>query len=376
MHAKRMEPYYRQNEQHDGIAQTVNRDERSAGLTGSICLNPGLQGFGNLIRNIPKTNNPTTARAAPTLQGRWFSPLQYRSGTGSRHKHQEKNEKKKKTMLYRDQYAALSHDHPDYASDGEHEQYPLTEDGRQPTPPARPGHSRRYRWVVVAVLAQVVYTVLVLVVVRQFYYKRVCVSLAAPDSLGAWKVLKYSEVDADHREPDEHHPFLGAPGPSVDRNWHELLSISSKGNIISTIRDKTNAGCSYGNHCLHRLMDALKCHPDMSPITQHWVVNEVVPVVNWDGARHTCANWDHVVDWAKKNRIVPAGKASIPEVAPHPLYAKFINERGKADFVNKDAIIEWDLLWARPDWQEFARERGIPEGTIPPKEMLRNKHVG
>lgn len=60
-------------------------------------------------------------------------------------------------------------------------------------------------------------------------------------------------------------------------------------------------------------MDALKCHPDMSPITQHWVVNEVVPVVNWDGARHTCANWDHVVDWAKKNRIVPAGKASIPE---------------------------------------------------------------
>lgn len=80
MHAKRMEPYYRQNEQHDGIAQTVNRDERSAGLTGSICLNPGLQGFGNLIRNIPKTNNPTTARAAPTLQGRWFSPLQYRSG--------------------------------------------------------------------------------------------------------------------------------------------------------------------------------------------------------------------------------------------------------------------------------------------------------
>lgn len=80
MHAKRMEPYYRQNEQHNGIAQTVNRDERSAGSTGSICLNPGLQGFGNLIGNIPKTNNPTTARAAPTLQGRWFSPLQYRSG--------------------------------------------------------------------------------------------------------------------------------------------------------------------------------------------------------------------------------------------------------------------------------------------------------
>ncbi|EHA50191.1 hypothetical protein MGG_03425 [Pyricularia oryzae 70-15] len=328
-------------------------------------------------------------------------------------------------MLYRDQYAALSHDHPDYASDGEHEQYPLTEDGRQPTPPARPGHSRRYRWVVVAVLAQVVYTVLVLVVVRQFYYKRVCVSLAAPDSLGAWKVLKYSEVDADHREPDEHHPFLGAPGPSVDRNWHELLSTFrdrlpsaeikrlgiEEGSIwldddlggyygsvwvghnlhcVKYIYDGLHRDHYYPNltvaeetshqrhlhHCLHRLMDALKCHPDMSPITQHWVVNEVVPVVNWDGARHTCANWDHVVDWAKKNRIVPAGKASIPEVAPHPLYAKFINERGKADFVNKDAIIEWDLLWARPDWQEFARERGIPEGTIPPKEMLRNKHVG
>lgn len=80
MHAKRMEPYYRQNEQHDGIAQTVNRDERSAGSTGSICLNPGLQGFGNLIGNIPKTSNPTTARAAPTLQGRWLSPLLYRSG--------------------------------------------------------------------------------------------------------------------------------------------------------------------------------------------------------------------------------------------------------------------------------------------------------
>lgn len=95
-------------------------------------------------------------------------------------------------MLYRDQYAALSHNHPDYASDGEHEQYPLTEDGRQPTPPARPGHTRRYRWVVAAVLAQVVYTVLVLVVVREFYYKRVCVSLAAPDNLGAWVSLVLS----------------------------------------------------------------------------------------------------------------------------------------------------------------------------------------
>ncbi|TLS26491.1 hypothetical protein PpBr36_04260 [Pyricularia pennisetigena] len=331
-------------------------------------------------------------------------------------------------MFYKDQYAALSSNNPDCARDGEPEEYPLTEDGSQPTPPIRYGHRRRYPWVVLAVLAQVVYTVLVLVAAREFYYKRVCAAIAAPDLYGAWSVLEYREVPGDHQEPDENHPFLGTPSPSLDRHWHELLStfrdrLSSKevkrlgieegsiwldddiGEYYGSVWVGHNLHCVlpqkylydglhrdhyYPNltaseesshqrhlhHCLHRLMDALKCQPDMSPLSQHWVVNEVVPVVNWDGARHTCANWDKVLEWAKNNRIVPAGKASIPEVAPHPLYAKFIDEHGKADFVNKDAIIEWDLLWARPDWQEFAREHGIPQGTIPPKEMLRNKHVG
>lgn len=104
-------------------------------------------------------------------------------------------------MIYKDQYAALSHDHPDYASDGETEQYPMTEDGRQPTPPARSAHGRRYPWVVLAVLAQVVYTILVLAVAREFYYKRVCVSIAAPDAVGAW--VSFSFVSAFFFPPEQ-----------------------------------------------------------------------------------------------------------------------------------------------------------------------------
>ncbi|GJD05065.1 tat pathway signal sequence [Colletotrichum higginsianum] len=110
-------------------------------------------------------------------------------------------------------------------------------------------------------------------------------------------------------------------------------------------------------------------HLHMSPLSLHWVVNEVAPIVNWDGARHTCANWDRVMDWAKSNQIVPAGKDSLGQ-------ATLLDEHGHADFLNQDAIVEWDKLFARPDWQAWAKEHGVPEGTIPGKEMLRNTHVG
>ncbi|KAK1975216.1 hypothetical protein LZ30DRAFT_606145 [Colletotrichum cereale] len=329
-------------------------------------------------------------------------------------------------MLYKDQYASLSPNSPDCASDGEPEpeQYPLTPDGLQPAPPARKSRNR-HTYAVLAVLGQIVYTVVVLIAARQFYYKTVCPAVASPDRYRAWDVLEYKEVPADHKEPDEHHAYLGAPRPELDRNWNALLSTfrnrvptaevrrlgieegsiwlnDDVGEYYGSVWVGHNLHCvkylynglhkdhyyhnmteaeekshsSHLHHCLHRLMDALKCHPDMSPLSLHWVVNEVAPVVNWDGARHTCANWDRVVEWAKDNQIVPTGKASLGEVAPHPLYATLLDEHGHADFLNQDAIVEWDRLFARPDWQAWAREHGVPEGTIPGKEMLRNKHVG
>ncbi|EFQ36484.1 uncharacterized protein GLRG_11629 [Colletotrichum graminicola M1.001] len=321
-------------------------------------------------------------------------------------------------MLYKDQYASLSSDSPDCISDGEPEQYPLTPGGVQPAPPPRKSRNR-YTYAVLAVLAQLVYTIVVLVAARTLYYKR--------------HVLEYKEVPADHKEPDEHHPYLGTPRPELDRNWNTLLSsialppeasfrnrvpgaeVSRLGIEEGSIWLDDDVGQYYGSvwvghnlhcvkylynglhrdhyyhnmteaeekshsshlhHCLHRLMDALKCHPDMSPLSLHWVVNEVAPVVNWDGARHTCANWDRVMDWARSNQIVPAGKASLGQVAPHPLYATLLDENGHADFLNQDAIVEWEKLFARPDWQAWAKEHGVPEGTIPDKEMLRNHHVG
>ncbi|KAJ4386823.1 hypothetical protein N0V93_009721 [Gnomoniopsis smithogilvyi] len=327
-------------------------------------------------------------------------------------------------MFSKDQYASLPTNIPDCASDGEPEQYHLTQDGIQPPPPA-PKPRRRYTYVVLAVLAQLVYTGLVLFAAREFYYKRVSPVVAAPDRFRAWDVLEYKETPADHEEPNEQHPYLGAPRPELDRNWNMLLSsfrnrvpsaeIRRLGIEEGSIWLDDDVGEYYGgvwvghnlhcikylynglhrdhyyhnmteaeekshnshlHHCLHRLMDALKCHPDMSPLSLHWVVNEVAPVVNWDGARHTCANWDRVMEWAKSTQIVPAGKASLGEVAPHPLYATLLDEDGHADFLNQDAIVEWDILFARPDWQAWAREHGIPEGTIPDEEMLRNKHVG
>lgn len=107
-------------------------------------------------------------------------------------------------------------------------------------------------------------------------------------------------------------------------------------------------------------MDALKCHPDMSPLSLHWVVNEVAPVVNWNGARHTCANWDRVMEWAGRNQIVPTGKDNLGQgkhhaiyhkprtnvltflsfffllvVAPHPLYGMYMKSAGS--FVVEEA---------------------------------------
>ncbi|KAI8209988.1 Short chain dehydrogenase [Colletotrichum sp. SAR 10_86] len=116
---------------------------------------------------------------------------------------------------------------PDYASDGEPEQHPVTPDGVQPPPSVR----KRKNWytcVVFAVLAQLVYTVVVLLAARELYYKTVCPSVAAPDRFHAWDVLEYEEVPADHKEPDEHHPYLGTPRPELDGNWNALLSSTTR----------------------------------------------------------------------------------------------------------------------------------------------------
>ncbi|RYP52419.1 hypothetical protein DL769_010683 [Monosporascus sp. CRB-8-3] len=321
-------------------------------------------------------------------------------------------------MFYKDQYAALSDNNSAQClSDGENEDYPLTrgESTRRKRVSKRTSRRRYVSIVISVLLGQTLYTALVLLGARELYYKSMCPRLAAPDSYHAWDVLEYREVQADHEEPDEHHPYLGIPSPELDpfRNripasevrrlgieetsiwiddddgdyvWvgHNLHCIVGEDSAPPTASDyyysnmtekEERSHNSHMNHCLHRLMDALKCNPDMSPLTLHWVVNEVAPVVNWPGSRHTCADWSKVMSWAKEHQIAPSGKQTILQVARHPLYASLIDDKGHADFLDQEQLIDWEKLFSRPDYPAWANEHGIPQGTVPPEDLLKNSHT-
>ncbi|KAF5026790.1 hypothetical protein F66182_1074 [Fusarium sp. NRRL 66182] len=290
-------------------------------------------------------------------------------------------------MVYEDQYASVPISNSDCGSDGEPEQYLLTQDGIQPLPPARRSR-KQYVYAALAVLLQLVYTGVVLAAARSFYYKAVCPAVAAPDQFHAWPTRILQAGDAADRNqkafrnrvPSAEIRRLGIEDESIwlDDDVGEYYGSVWVGHNLHCVKYLYNS--LHMDHYYHNMTEAEEkshnSHSHMSPLSLHWVVNEVAPVVNWDGARHTCANWDRVMDWAKKAKIVPTGKSSLGQVAPHPLYATLLDEHGHADFLNQDAIIEWDRLFARPDWQAWAKEHGIAEGTIPSKEMLRTKHEG
>ncbi|RYO81438.1 hypothetical protein DL766_004717 [Monosporascus sp. MC13-8B] len=289
-------------------------------------------------------------------------------------------------MFYKDQYAALSDNNPAQClSDGENEDYPLTRgESTQRKRVSKRTSRRRYVSIVIAVLlGQTLYTALVLFGARELYYKPMCPRLAAPDNYHAWDVLEYREVKADHEEPDEHHPYLGIPSPELDP-FRNRVPASEKYLYNGLHRDyyysnmtekEEKSHNSHMNHCLHRLMDALKCNPDMSPLTLHWVVNEVAPVVNWPGSSHTCADWSKVTSWAKEHQIAPSGKQTILQVARHPLYASLIDDQGHADFLDQEQLVDWEKLFSRPDYPAWANEHGIPQGTVPSEDLLKNSHT-
>lgn len=88
-------------------------------------------------------------------------------------------------MLNKDRYDSLSADSHECASDDEQEQHPLTSSNVH-SPQSVSGPRHRYMHVLLAVLAQLVYTGVVLFAAREFHYKRVTPVVAAPDRYHAW----------------------------------------------------------------------------------------------------------------------------------------------------------------------------------------------
>lgn len=82
-------------------------------------------------------------------------------------------------------YTSLSSNGPGCTSDGEPEEYPMTPDGGQSVPLARKSRNHCTHAVFV-VVAQIVYTIIILFAARELYYKSVCPAIAAPDRSRAW----------------------------------------------------------------------------------------------------------------------------------------------------------------------------------------------
>jgi hypothetical protein len=77
------------------------------------------------------------------------------------------------------------------------------------------------------------------------------------------------------------------------------------GKILYYSTDVTYANGCLVDHCVEYIRESLMCQPDLSLVTFRWINNtaqhedksEFYPT-NFDRDVHTCANWEHLDDWA------------------------------------------------------------------------------
>ncbi|KAI0969597.1 hypothetical protein F4678DRAFT_473799 [Xylaria arbuscula] len=121
-------------------------------------------------------------------------------------------------------------------------------------------------------------------------------------------LIEYVPRKFQRSRGDDKTPYQGWPSDEIDRQWEESYSAS----MLSVIDAKTASLLPENterlplegreDHCLDQVRQALICSADVSVVYFAWsdVVQGLRPHVE---NKHTCRNYDKILDWAKDKTI-------------------------------------------------------------------------
>ncbi|KAI9163205.1 hypothetical protein HJFPF1_04804 [Paramyrothecium foliicola] len=266
-----------------------------------------------------------------------------------------------------------------------------------------------------SLLLLALYTWAVLFYAREILYKPFCPRLTAPDTLHVWDEVRFNRQLVNPETPDENHPLLGTPSPEVDANWSALLSTfanripksevqrlkmeadaipfyDEEGGYQGGLAVVHNLHCinylyqvahreyyytpntsekedasqkSHIGHCLHHIMESVKCQADLTPVLVHWNLHDYHSVINWNGVERTCADWSQLTDWGVNHSVRKS--TSISQFT-----GNFLDEHGKFAHVDQEGKVDFEQFFKTPEYKEWASKQGIDTGRAAAEEYLKS----
>ncbi|KAK1451779.1 hypothetical protein CMEL01_06353 [Colletotrichum melonis] len=128
-------------------------------------------------------------------------------------------------------------------------------------------------------------------------------------------------------------------------------------------------------HCLHHIMESVKCQADLTPVLLHWTLHDFHSVINWDGVERTCADWSQLMDWGSEHSVRKSTSISQFTDTKHPIYGNFLDEHGKFSWVDQEGGVDYKEFFKTPEYQKWAKEQGLASGEAAAEEYLRSFYV-
>ncbi|KAG7050810.1 Tat pathway signal sequence [Colletotrichum scovillei] len=304
----------------------------------------------------------------------------------------------------------------DVKTDDDHEEYPLHQENWNSS--RGTSKSRRAIQILVSLLILAIYTWAVLYYAREVIYKPFCPRLTTPDTVHVWDKVEFNPQPVNPVTPGHDHPLLGNPSPEVDANWSSLLSAfanripksevhrlgmetdaipfnDGEGGYLGGLAMVHNLHCinylyqvahreyyytpnttekedatqkSHIGHCLHHIMESVKCQADLTPVLLHWTLHDFHSVINWDGVERTCADWSQLMDWGSEHSVRKSSSIS-------QFTGNFLDEHGKFGWVDQEGGVDYKEFFKTPEYQKWAKEQGLALGEAAAEEYLRSFYV-
>ncbi|KAI3530862.1 hypothetical protein CABS03_01006 [Colletotrichum abscissum] len=276
----------------------------------------------------------------------------------------------------------------DVKTDDDHEEYPL--DQRKWNSSRATSKSKRALQILASLLILAIYTWAVLYYAREVIYKPFCPRLTTPDTVHVWDKVEFNPQPVNPVTPGHDHPLLGNPSPEVDANWSALLSgkpFVSVDNYLyqvahreyyytpNTTEKEDATQKSHIGHCLHHIMESVKCQADLTPVLLHWTLHDFHSVINWDGVERTCADWSQLMDWGSEHSVRKSTSISQFTDTKHPIYGNFLDEHGKFSWVDQEGGVDYKEFFKTSEYQKWAKEQGLASGEAAAEEYLRSFYV-
>ncbi|KAK1687761.1 hypothetical protein BDP55DRAFT_727164 [Colletotrichum godetiae] len=125
---------------------------------------------------------------------------------------------------------------------------------------------------------------------------------------------------------------------------------------------------SHIGHCLHHIMESVKCQADLTPVLLHWTLHDFHSVINWDGVERTCADWSQLMDWGSEHSVRKA--TSISQFT-----GNFLDEHGKFSWVDQEGGVDYKEFFKTPEYQKWAKDQGLALGEAAAEEYLKSFYV-